>query len=112
MTPFNPENKEVLTYGDCLNPAMKITEQDDADQYFVSYVAYIQQWLERESRADDMMAEDIAKINLGYFAGYYDSETRERVERLFRCKHPIFGAIATEGQPSAKEAYEMGKNLR
>ncbi len=46
--------------------------------------------------------------NLGYFAGYYDSETRERVERLFKCSHPVFGAIAACGQPSVKEAWAAG----
>ncbi|TXH09637.1 MAG: hypothetical protein E6R03_16465 [Hyphomicrobiaceae bacterium] len=42
------------------------------------------------------------------FAGYYDSETRERVERLFKCEHPIFGAIATKGQPTAELAFALG----
>lgn len=27
MTKFNPDNKEVLNYGECLDPAMKITDQ-------------------------------------------------------------------------------------
>jgi hypothetical protein len=34
MTKFNPENKEALTYGECLDPAMKITDEADAKQYF------------------------------------------------------------------------------
>jgi hypothetical protein len=39
-----------------------------------------------------------------FFAGYYDSETRERVERLFKCQHPIFGSA----QPTQREALAAG----
>ena len=41
MTIFNPENKDILTYGECLGPAMSITDQADADQYYDTYVNYI-----------------------------------------------------------------------
>jgi hypothetical protein len=50
----------------------------------------------------------VERHNLGYFAGYYDNETRERVERLFKCSHPIFGSIAKNGAPTAKEALAAG----
>lgn len=45
---------------------------------------------------------------VGYYAGYYDSETRERVERLFMCAHPVFGSIADNGAPTPDEAYDAG----
>jgi len=106
MTQFNPDNKDVLTYGECLNPAMKITDQDDADQYFTNYARYIQRALKKEPRDDDMTAEGIARINLGYYAGYYDEETMERVNRLFKTQHPIFGKTV----PTATEALQAGMN--
>lgn len=109
MTPFNPEEKDAPTYGDCLRPAMEITEQADADQYMAAYVSHIQRHLDAQPREDDMTAEQIAKVNLGYFAGYYDHETRERVERLFRTRHPVFGS-ASAGSPTAEEAFEAGRN--
>jgi len=96
MTKFNPEGKEVLTYGDCLSLTMKITDQADADQYFKKYVAHIQGHLNKEPSKDDMTAEQIARTNLGYFAGYYDNETRIRIERLFSCSHSIFGNTKNE----------------
>lgn len=34
MTKFNPENKDILTYGDCLKPAMEITGKPTAEQAF------------------------------------------------------------------------------
>jgi len=110
MTKFNPEGKEVLTHGDCFHPAMKITEQEDADQYFKEYVAHIQGHLNKEPNKDGMTAEQIARVNLGYFAGYYDNETRIRVERLFSCSHPIFGN-AKNGTPTAEEAFAVGAKM-
>jgi hypothetical protein len=108
MTKFNPENKDVLTYGECLFPAMEIVDKDDADQYFKSYVDYTMEMLRREPRNDDMTAEQICKTNIGYWAGYYGSDVRERVERLFGCAHPIFGSISQDGKPSNAEAYQCG----
>ena len=111
MTKFNPENKETLTYGECLGPAMEITDPQDAQQYLAKYLKWIQKALDKEPRDDNMTAEDIAKVNLGYFAGYYDDETRVRVEKLFTCSHPIFGTIKDNGTPTADQAFQMGKDL-
>lgn len=105
MTKFNPENKETLTYGECLEPAMEITDEKDAKQYLDAYVSYIQKNLDKESRNDDKTALDIAKINIGYYAGYYDNKTANRVNKLFNCSHPIFG----NSTPTGKEAFECGK---
>lgn len=88
---------------------MEITDQADADQYFRDYAKFIQAALDAEPRGDDMTAVQIAKVNLGYYAGYYSNETRERVERLFRCSHPVFGSIAAKGPPTSEEAFEVGK---
>lgn len=111
MTKFNPENKSSLTYGECLGPAMEITDEDDAKQYFKDYVAFIQRALDVESSERGETAEEVARINLGYYAGYYSNDTRERVERLFACAHPVFGKIATNGAPTAEEAFEAGRNM-
>lgn len=110
MTKFNPENKEILTYGECLDPAMGITNKKDAEQYLNAYVVFIQKHLDKEPREDNISALDIAKSNLGYWAGYYSNKTRQRIESLFMCAHPIFGSIKEKGIPTAKEAFEMGFN--
>lgn len=114
MTKFNPENKETLTYGECLDPAMKITDQEDADQYKADYIKFTEKFLVNGKSKSGLSAEQIVNQNLGYYAGYYSPETRERVERLFKCSHPVFGSIKENGQPTAKEAFECGnqnKNL-
>lgn len=108
---FNPENKTSLTIGECLGPAMEITDEAEAKQYFRDYVAFIQHDLDVIPRPDSRTAEDIARHNLGYYAGYCSDETRARVERLFVCVHPIFGPITKNGPPTAKEAFEAGKQM-
>ncbi len=107
MTKFNPDNKKTLTYGECLGPAMEITDAEDARQYLADYVAFIQRALDKEPRHDGKTSEEIARINLGYYAGYYDHQTRERVERVFDCTHPIFGSAAKH-KPTEEEAFNAG----
>lgn len=79
MTVFNPDNKDMLTYGETLGPAMKVVDQEDADQYFEQYVQYMM------SRGNYSREEaiKICKINLSYFAGYHSPETWKRVAKLY-----------------------------
>jgi hypothetical protein len=93
-----------ISTADKYEPAMAISEQSAADEYFERCVEHAMEayGLPREE------AEAIERRSLGYFAGYYDCSVRERVERLFRCEHPIFGSIAKNGPPSGLEAFVKG----
>lgn len=93
---FNPENKETLTYREALEPAMKIIDQEEANVYFKDYTAFIQKALNNELPGANC-AEEVARINLGYYSGYFGTETQERVKKLFLAPHPIF-----DKQPEAK----------
>jgi hypothetical protein len=95
---------DKITIGDKYDPAMKITAQEEADEYFE---ACVQHSMVNLNKTRDE-AEQLERTNLGYYAGYYDSETRARVEKLFKCSHPVFGAIAENGQPTAEEAWSAG----
>lgn len=103
------EPKQKITIGEKYGPAMEIDDQAEADAYFEACVQHCLSFGEH----DRQRCEEIERQNLGYYAGYCDHETRERVERLFGCSHPVFGAIATNGPPSPEEAFakgvEMGK---
>lgn len=77
-----------MTAGEKYGPAMKMTDHAEADSHFEKCVVHTMSF--GHSREE---AERIERQNLGYYAGYYDDETRARVERLFHCSHPIFGAI-------------------
>ena len=97
--------KMLISIGDKYRPAMEITDQAAADAYFQQCVAHTMAFGKSQEEA-----EGIERLNLGHYAGYYGSETRERVERLFKCAHPVFGAIAERGEPTAEQALEAGRN--
>jgi hypothetical protein len=80
---------------------MEINEPEEAEKYFEAYVA----WLMKRWNIAREEAEANARSNLGYFAGYYDRETMERVARLFGAEHPIFGGAKAV---SAEEAFQLG----
>ena len=90
---------KVITYGDKYTPAMKIETQDDADAYFEACVQH--SMLYGTSRKK---AEAIERENLGYYAGYFSDEVQQRVNRLFRTRHPIFGMHP----PTPIEALNIG----
>lgn len=93
------------TFGQTLGPAMGITEQADADAYFESLVQHLMRVAPNCTRQD---AGEKVRQSLGYFAGYYSHETRVRVERLFRCEHPIFGSASLRvPSPAALKAGQV-----
>ena len=93
----------AISMGDKYGPAMEATTPEQAQAIFERLVGHAMSW--GKTRAE---AEAIERTNLGYYAGYYDSETRARVERLFQCEHPIFGAIAENGAPGVEQAFAAG----
>lgn len=76
-----------MTIGETYDPAMKITDQTEADAFFE---ARVQDTMQRGNCSREE-AEAIERHNLGYYAGYMSEETRERVARLFKAPHPYFG---------------------
>lgn len=98
----------TISIGDKYTPAMEIHEQKEADDYFERLVAH---YLEHTPAASRVEAEAVERENLGYFAGYFPVETRARVERLFKCAHPIFGSVEKNGPPSVETAFNIGKAL-
>ena len=94
------------TTGELYTPAMSITDPEEATDYFEALVNWhVEEW---DKPRDE--AIQIVKSNLGYWAGYFSPETRERVEELFDCAHPVFGK-AKDGTPSFETALETGKAL-
>lgn len=92
--------KDKITIGDKYDPAMRIHDQAEADAYFEECVQHTMSF--GTTRAE---AERIEKQNLGYYAGYYDSKTMARVNRLFKTSHPIFGGT----WPTPEKAIDAGK---
>lgn len=93
------------TYGKLYEPAMAITDPAEAQEYFYALVRNLECRFPHLTLA---RCEEITRINLGYFAGYYGHETRERVERLYNTAHPVFGKISDNGPPTMEEAMMAG----
>jgi hypothetical protein len=88
-------------------PGMQVETQEEADAFLEKLVLQ-----HMASNGDNReKALQVQRSNLAYYAAYYSAETRERVERLFKCAHPYFGAIAEKGQPTPEEAFEMGLTI-
>jgi hypothetical protein len=82
MTKFNPNNKESLTYGECIDPIFKITDKDDALQYKKAYVEFTEKHTKENGT---LSALQIVNTNICYYAGYGSNEDRKRIEELFDC---------------------------
>lgn len=78
--------------------------EDDADRVFHDIL--MEDYL-NESRMTPMspkFAEDLLRKNIGYMAGYLDHKTADRIFRLFKTEHPIFG---TE-HPTLEQGIQAG----
>lgn len=93
---------------DPLTPAMTIQDQEEADQYLKDYAFDI---YVSDKNISKSQSEKIAKDNLGYFAGSYNDETRERVERLFDTKHPILGTLEESKNLTPSQIFNLGLNV-
>lgn len=100
MKPF----PDKMTIGEKYEPAMKITDEAEAKEYFERCVEHTMRFPKIKDREE---AEKIERSNLGYYAGYYSPEVGKRVNRLFGAVHPIFGTKT----PTPEEAFEAGRKM-
>lgn len=80
------EFNEHTTFGEKYGPAMAIQTEEEARAWFEKCVEHTMTF-----GKDRKEAEAVERLNIGYYTGYYDDETAERVMRLFNVTHPIFG---------------------
>ncbi len=92
-----------ITIGEKYHYAMTIRDPEEARAYLEACIDHTVTYWGRTHEE----AEQIERSNLGYFAGYYDFETRQHVERLFGGVHPVFGPVSN-GQPTVDEAIHAG----
>lgn len=100
-------NRDDLTFGDTLGGAMEVQTQKEANEYLANLIKY---QMKVSPDLTEEKSKEMSLHNIGYYTGYYGSETAGRVLPLFKTAHPIFGKT----QPSPDKAYklgvEMGKN--
>lgn len=99
---------EKISIGEKYGPAMSIRDQEEADAFFERLVEHTMKYADDERYRAREGAEQVERSNFGYYAGYYGTETRRRVERLFSCSHPVFGKIDAYGEPTMEDAFYAG----
>jgi hypothetical protein len=106
--PYIPDDADN---GQKYGPAMEIVSQWEADAYFDALVDHQMRWSARYRplRQTREEAENHERSNLGYYSGYYSHDVRARVERLFRCVHPMFGSVQNVTR-TPEEIFQMGQD--
>lgn len=90
---------EYNTIGDVFEAALSFARKSpgEADNFFKAYINHIM----NVNKISFEEAAQIAKSNLGYFAGYYGKEVCDIIYKTYQCSHPIFGkepyAVSPEG---------------
>lgn len=101
------EGKKLNTIREVFDEALRCakTDKNKASDFFKAYVEHI--LLNTNGEVNTYAeAEEIAKSNLGYFAGYYDRKTIDIIYKTYQCSHPIFGDKPYDVSP--EEAFKKG----
>jgi hypothetical protein len=102
--------KDGANIGDLYNPAIEIAKTGDkekAKRYFDALVSHALEYSKIETPEEDISKDEMERIvhsNLGYWAGYHDKGTIEKVHKVYGSSHPIFG----NSTPTPSEAFNMG----
>lgn len=97
-------HKEYTT-SELYSRSTKIETEQEAKAYLNNLVQYFVQ------RFNMPLDEALLKVrqNIGCFSGYYDRETRARVEKLFNCVHPVLGSVNNDLSP--EEIFNIGLKM-
>lgn len=104
------ENKNCKTMGETFELADSLAKEGDkskCEQFLKEYAKFIIEENEKATTYEEAL--NIAKSNLGYFAGYYDRETYDRINEAYGAVHPVFKTNPFDIDP--EEAYKTGVRL-
>lgn len=103
-----PNIKAGASIGEIYNPAIELAKSGDtekAERYFNALVDHV-----KENSTEDLDLRGAIKIvhsNIGYWAGYFEKGTIEKVYEVYGSSHPVFGT----SHPTSSEAFKMGLEL-
>jgi hypothetical protein len=79
----------MKSYGEQFKSALSCQTREEAEQWMENEVCdYVEIF-----QMSPEEAIKIIKTNLGYMAGYYSSDTAEKIKDLFSADHPGYGAF-------------------
>lgn len=99
--------KKLETFDEIFNEGLRLAreDKDKALNFFGEYVRFLAEVNNKPIEE----AEEAAKSNFGYFAGYYNAEVCEIIYNTFQCCHPIFGDKPFDVPP--EQAYQAGLKI-
>ena len=104
------ENKKYETMGEIFDLANSLAKEgikSKCDQFLNAYVTSILDLNESVTNYEEAL--NIARSNLGYFAGYYDRKTYDRINKAYGAIHPVFKTNPFDIAP--EEAYRIGLEM-
>lgn len=107
------KSKKLNTMGEVFDFALNLAKNNkqEAQNFFKAYVKYILEDNDKVNTIEE--AEQIAKSNFGYFAGYYNQEVCDIIYETYQCSHPIFGdkPFSVSAENAYKKGLEVGYDL-
>ena len=100
-----------VTLGELYDPAMKVKTQEEANECLKSIV-YHTMIISTPKIKTRQETIDMVKQNIGYWAGYFDEETQDRVYKLYKTQHPVFGLIRPTAEQAFQKGIEFGEKLK
>ena len=85
------KDKELNTMGDVFKTALDVAKRTPGkcNDFLEAYA----QEIAEDNGCSKEESLKIAKSNLGYFAGYYDTKTAKLIQDRYGAVHPIFGGL-------------------
>lgn len=99
------EETTLTSMEEIFNKALEVAKSGDGDRCQTFLTTYAN-WISEVNGCYKDSAINIAKNNLGYFAGYYNRDVYNAINMAYGAVHPIFGKNPFDVSP--EEAYELG----
>lgn len=99
------EGATLTQMGEIFGKALEVAKTGDksrCQKFFTSYV----EWIVAENACSIEEATNIARGNLGYFAGYYSGDVYTLINSAYGAVHPVFGMNPFKVSP--EDAYRRG----
>jgi hypothetical protein len=93
----------MMSMPEMIKLALKAGTKEQSSQLVEAHVAEMTLLLDY----DEAEARRVTLVNIGYYTGYLDHETADKVMELFETEHPIFGRT----HPTPEEAFRLGREL-
>jgi hypothetical protein len=97
------EEKNMMTQPEMISLALKFDTREKAREIVDVQVKEMVDAL----HYDAAEARRITLANIGYYTGYLDRETADKIMDLFETEHPVFG----REHPTPQEAFRLGREL-